>query len=253
MKASLEIGDVRTAFLIMGRMPQIPEIYADIPELICRLLYHIIDPHDPNPVSSSRRHHANIDDCNVINTTSVRKALVSSRTTVKAKQNTPRYKYFYHLWSADLPVITDSLRFVTRCRVYLANVGVNLHRDTVTLAKLIRIGAKHVAEARRRLNNPSPSGSLQSYSSKEDKFFSVNHRQVLNSWLSLVSASILPAVSRADPNPANSYGLWQIIGEYPSKTRYALYGEWKHRIYDDYPEVRVARTACLKDCRYIMM
>lgn len=91
---------------------------------------------------------------------------------------------------------------------------------------------------------PNPNG--------RDPFTDVTNDIVLDAWLNMVVNYILPAISRAEPNPHNSQGLWKIIKGFPYQRRFAVYGEWKNRLYNDIPEMQLVRAACEKDCKYIL-
>lgn len=68
----------------------------------------------------------------------------------------------------------------------------------------------------------------------------------------IISHYLFPTISQLEANPAFANELHALVQKYPYQTRFALYGEWKHFTYDKIPELKIAKTGCVKDTRYIM-
>ncbi|KAJ3190353.1 THO complex subunit 2 [Gaertneriomyces sp. JEL0708] len=246
--ALLAIGDVKHAFALLDRLPNLPALHTDIVENLSRWIQCAIEPWDVKPLAAAKRSSrpAVEEFAPPLHTISVKISPLFERVLVGKRKNPPRYKFFYSHWKDEVPKFRNAIDLLTKLRVFLIHIGPHLHRDPVLLGKIIRIGASHVAEARRRLEGHTPTIT------NEDIFKGVNLERHISDWLKVVANYLLPALSRADPNPANSQGLWAIIREFPYEKRFALYGEWKNRLYSDIPEMKLAKAGCERDCRYIM-
>ncbi|KAI8914848.1 transcription factor/nuclear export subunit protein 2-domain-containing protein, partial [Powellomyces hirtus] len=227
--ALIAIGDFKHGFQILERLPNLVHLHPEIADNICRYLRLLIDEWDLKPLArATRLPKPSPEDYRPgANTINVKLAPVFERVNMGRKDNAPRYKFFYSDWKADKPTVRTVGELVQRIRMYLVHVGCHLHRDPLLVAQLIRIGALHVSE-------------------------NVKYESTVNGWLNVVVNYLLPAISCSDPNPANSQGLWTIIKQFPYEKRFALYGEWKNRLYGDNAEMQLARAGCERDCRYIL-
>ncbi|KAJ3173709.1 THO complex subunit 2 [Geranomyces variabilis] len=252
--ALIAIGDFKNGFVILERLPKLVHLHPEIADNICRFLRIIIADWDPKPAAAATRlpRHAPEDYRPGANTISVRLAPVFDRVNVGRRESSPKYKFFYHEWTAEKPTVRNVAELCTRIRMYLVHVGRHLHRDPILVAQLIRIGALHVSECKKRQAGVPSQLTIPHPEAATECFDDAKHEATVNGWLNIVINYLLPANSIAGPNPANSQGLWTIIKQFPYEKRFALYGEWKNRLYDDNPEMELARAGCERDCRYIL-
>ncbi|KNC96495.1 uncharacterized protein SPPG_08084 [Spizellomyces punctatus DAOM BR117] len=251
--ALLAIGNVKNAFTILERLPRLSDLHPEIVENLCRWMRELISPWDVKPlVGAARGPQPKPEDFRVpLNTISVRLAPYGEKVFVGRNKHPARYRFFYENWRSEIPTIRNVFEFIQRIRMYLVHIGPHLYRDPILVGQLIRIGALHVSEAHKRMEG-KPDLVMVPHPTENDPFEGVPYDKIINGWLNVVANYLLPAVSRADPNPANSQGLWKIVKEFPYQKRYALYGEWKNRLYSEIPEMKLARAGCERDCRYIM-
>ncbi|KAI9098574.1 transcription factor/nuclear export subunit protein 2-domain-containing protein [Phlyctochytrium arcticum] len=235
--ALIVIGHVKTAFTMIERQPRLVDLQPEISENLCRWLRELTGPWDVKPLANAVRiPRPSVYDFRApLNTIFVRLTggQGGDRVLVGRNKHPPRLRFFYEDWKSEMPVIRNAFEFVQRLRMYLAYLGPYLYRDPILVGQLIRMGALHNLAT-------------------QDAMDSVPYEKIITGWLNIVANYFLPAISQSDPNPANSQGLWKIIKIFPYEKRYALYGEWKNRLYSDTPEMRVAKAGCERDCRYIM-
>lgn len=60
---------------------------------------------------------------------------------------------------------------------------------------------------------------------------------------------LIPALAISDPNPSTTHELWEILRNFPYTARFAIYGEWKDRLYKRMPELRVKRVETEKEAK----
>ncbi|KAI9098577.1 transcription factor/nuclear export subunit protein 2-domain-containing protein [Phlyctochytrium arcticum] len=224
--ALIAIGHVKTASTMIERQPRLVDLQPEISENLCRWLRELTGPWDTG---------------------------ISNRSLMPCGRvlgDRNRHCFFYEDWKSEMPVIRNAFEFVQRLRMYLAYLGPYLYRDPILVGQLIRMGALHVTVADQRLKGQTTTQSVLTPQSL-DAMDSVPYEKITG-WLNIVVNYLLPAISQSGPNPANSQGLWQILKVFPYEKRYALYGEWKNRLYSDTPEMRVAKAGCERDCRYMI-
>ncbi|KAI9207980.1 transcription factor/nuclear export subunit protein 2-domain-containing protein [Polychytrium aggregatum] len=245
--ALVVMGDQVNARLILQRLPNLIHMYPEIAEGFCRLLHVILEPlvsslrvkkppptlpaqstvvsiHPPNLRKLPSKEELNPNPTLILNP---KYCDLNDKVYIGKRLHPPKYRFAYDLWKDKLPRasgFSDALRII---RTLLQNVGPYLHRDMLLFSKLVRIGAAHVRQA-----------DIQ----EKEK----------NVWLNIIAQSFFPALSQTKANPGLATELWQLVSCWPYETRFALYGEWRHRTYENYPELRVARAGCLKDIKWIM-
>lgn len=77
-------------------------------------------------------------------------------------------------------------------------------------------------------------------------------KSIEGTWLSIIAQYLIPVLSQVKENTGLAHELFSLIQIFPYETRFALYGEWKHKTYDSMPELMYEKAACTRDTRYIM-
>ncbi|KAI8809248.1 transcription factor/nuclear export subunit protein 2-domain-containing protein, partial [Cladochytrium replicatum] len=234
VNALIQIGAMVHAKKILDRLPQIVQMYSDIPRHMCRHIHEIIEPmykmHRPADtkftVKPAPRREDYAPPLNVIDHDWIQPY---QKVYVGRKLHPTRYTFFYDRWKESLPTnITDMGLLLRYLKGLLLYVGQNLHLDISLLGKLIRLGRAH-------LKDDDDEG-----------------KAVRDSWISIIAKYFLPALSQVYANPGITQELWSLMKLLPYETRYGLYAEWEHRTYDQVPLCRIAKVKCIAEVQRIM-
>ncbi|KAJ3351783.1 THO complex subunit 2 [Entophlyctis luteolus] len=232
----LAIGAVLPARQILDCAPQIVKTHSEIADYMCRLLSVTIEPvyRTVRPVPSIRRLDSSFEipanqppPMKTLNCKQADDALLGPRARAGkgGKMFYPKLKFFYDDWKTGIPVAKDYDELVKILKVLLTYIPVA--RDVSFVSKIARLGKEHVSK------NPGDS-------------------RIANTWLSIISRFLFPALSMTDQNPSLANEIWLLVKLYPYDRRYALYGEWKHRTYSSIPQLGVAKAGCISDAKYTM-
>ncbi|KAI8819369.1 transcription factor/nuclear export subunit protein 2-domain-containing protein [Fimicolochytrium jonesii] len=283
--ALVAIGDTANGLKILNKLPDLVHLHPDLADAICRHLSIMLQDWDTSPIAHARQvpKPSPEDFRPGTNTIILRLAPPFLRVTNGRKPHAPRYRFFYRNWHASVTRCNNVGEVIKHLRSYFMRVGVHLHRDPLLLATILRIGARHITESQKRLGRPhaktepmdiveplqrqtserkegTPGHGAERHTSSgipapshvDDPFEGVDLQGVLKGWINLIINHILPAISRSEPNPANSLGLWNIIKHFPYQQRFAMYGEWGNIVYNTTPEMQLVKAGCERDCKYIL-
>lgn len=101
-------------------------------------------------------------------------------------------------------------------------LGPALHHDPILMYKLIRIMNAMLTDL-----NVDPSNGPKTE----------NDQQLYYSCISIIDASILPALSYMDCNCCVAEEIWSVIKMFPYHHRYSLYARWKNDTYLIHPKL----------------
>ncbi|KAJ3105928.1 THO complex subunit 2 [Phlyctochytrium planicorne] len=225
----LATGDLKHAKFILDRLPKLCSIYPEIADNMSRIMHVVLEPayKDIRPAAKFTRKSIPAIESVPVNTLYPKNCQVFEKPYYGKKLCPPRYKFFYEPWKENIPMARDLEAAHRSLRAFLPYIGPHLHRDSILLSKICRIGKEHVSKA-----------------SEDDT--------IKNSWLTIIAQFIFPALSLTDHNPGLANEIWQLVKLFTYDRRFALYGEWKHRTYDNIPELGVAKAGCIRDAKYIM-
>ncbi|KAK3812693.1 MAG: transcription factor/nuclear export subunit protein 2-domain-containing protein, partial [Linnemannia elongata] len=240
--ALLAIGDVENALLILANFPRLTASYPEMADLICRII-HVMIQGVYDQFSPSKRHPELVQDKGITSRyptvpkgreiTTIR--ILSPR--IPLSTSTHRYEFFYTKWADGLfrcDSIEDIVEFV---HPLLTVVGVRIHRDTVLVTKLCRIGA----------------GTLDSLRETIKRTDLVARKEFVESiWVDMTRALFLPTISLIYSNPGMVNEVWQVMKGMRYETRFGLYGEWKTESSKLYPEMLVATAETEKEAKNVM-
>lgn len=211
--ALLAIGDVENALLVLANFPRLTASYPDMADLICRII-HVMIQGVYDPFSPSKRHPELVQDKSV---TSRYPTVPKGReiTTVRIvsphlplSTSTQRYEFFYTRWADGLvrcTSIEDIEEFVSPL---LAVVGVRIHRDTILVTKLCRIGAGTLDQLRETIKRAKLKQSLLEQKDGEAstdgsalKSLITRKEHIESVWVDMTRALFLPTISLIYSNP----------------------------------------------------
>ncbi|KAF4632447.1 hypothetical protein G7Y89_g5677 [Cudoniella acicularis] len=209
----LTIGAIPEALFILGRFPWLPEAYPDLLDLINRIIGHSIkDVYDMcHPLASQdsecpTKKVADLDQSGMLKG-QVRLTQIPTRKLLRwpfpAKFDTNdglSYRFYWDEWADNVPLCQNVDDIFTLCSTFLNISGVNIGRDASLLSKLVRIGAKNLADDR------SP--------------------QNLERWRDLLKRLLVPALSLTKSNTSVVNEVWSMLHIYPVSVRYSIYAEW---------------------------
>lgn len=116
-------------------------------------------------------------------------------------------------------------------------LGPSLHHDPILLYKLIRIMNSILTEMKVDANT-SPKTEAD--------------EQLYHDCISIIDASILPALSYMDCNCCVAEEIWSIIKMFPYHHRYSLYARWKNDTYLIHPKLIRRRGLAQKQIKALM-
>jgi len=209
----LTIGAIPESLFMLGRFPWLPEAYAEVLDLLHRLLHHSVD----KVYKSSQP--SNISDTEI----PVKKLADSDQNgmpkgSVRRGENPPRkplrwpfpstkdvadgigYKFYWDEWADSIPVCQTVDDIFTLCSTLLNYSGVNIGRDSMLLSKLASIGNKSLSE------DPSEAN--------------------LARWQDLLKRLLVPALSHTKANTNVVNEIYDMLRYYPAPVRYNIYAEW---------------------------
>uniref|UniRef100_A0A182MYW7 THO complex subunit 2 n=1 Tax=Anopheles dirus TaxID=7168 RepID=A0A182MYW7_9DIPT len=119
-------------------------------------------------------------------------------------------------------------------------LGPSLHYDSVLLYKLLRLMRVILTEMNVDPLNP-PSGTLGK--DQEQLYYDI---------LTLLDASVLPALAYMDCNCCVAEEIWSIVKLYPYQYRYSLYARWKNDTFQLQPQLIQRRGTAQKQIKALM-
>ena len=227
LKSLLCIGAIPEALYILGRFPWLPDAYPELPEHIHRILNHslskvyeslqplrdqtdlreaqkIVDPDQSGvPKGSLRR----IDP-------PARKILRWAQLDKEDTNEGLDYRFYWDDWADNVPVCQSVDDVFTLCGSLLNFTGVKIGQDPGLLLKLARIG----------------SHSLANDTSEDNKA----------RWIDLSKRLIVPALSLTKCNPGVVNEVFELIKQFPTRTRYLIYAEWYSGATSRLPDIMAA-------------
>ncbi|KAJ3319211.1 THO complex subunit 2 [Boothiomyces sp. JEL0866] len=225
LECCLAIGDLKTSLVLLNEVKFIDK---EIGYNICRIIHLLIDQVDTR-IFKTKSKDINLF-CPPVSTYQTTCGL--STRVYTGKKHYPSLFRFFYPWKDGLIEelnIKDKVETKEETTLLLKQVngllyhaGAYLSSDNLLLGKIIRFG-KHL---------------LKLGLERECK--------------QMLSEYIFPAVSLSQTNPNLSNELWKILKQFDYKTRYALYGEWRHFTYSRIDILQIASTGNRKDIQYIM-
>ncbi|PWN35879.1 uncharacterized protein FA14DRAFT_172477 [Meira miltonrushii] len=236
LKALLAIGEIRHAFLILGKYPWLCGAFPEVSDLLCRLLNVMIEP-IYSSVALSKQIDASLGYLTVpqryrfdnkkqeLIPLPFPRADVTSLAPEPLGTHLTDFVYFFPEWKEKLPRCTDE-QFLSEFVPYLRMLGPYLSRNLTLFQRICRIGKV----AMRSIED----------SSKEK-----------TAWLELIRNVLLPALSMTSGNSGLVSEVWVILRQLSYTERFSVYGEWKYSLYKR-PELRVRQAEVEKEAKGIL-
>ncbi|KAF9978216.1 THO complex subunit 2, partial [Mortierella antarctica] len=263
VNALLSIGDLENAMFLFARFPNLTASYPETADLLCRLIHVMIQnvyaPFSPatchKPLakdrSASYRHPPIIKDREV----AVVRVLSPN---VPLATSTQRFEFFYQGWKDNITCCQSVADLVEQTRPLLNVVGVRIHRDTILVTKLCRIGAGTMSRLRMEITQREKTSSDShdgersgTYNAKLSSLKS-ELQHVENAWVEMAGSLFLPSMSLTYSNPGLVNEVWQVLKGLRYEDRYSLYGFWKGTAPNRYPELQVVTAATEKEAKSVM-
>ncbi|KAG9071266.1 THO complex subunit 2 [Linnemannia hyalina] len=262
--ALLAIGDVENALLVLANFPRLTASYPEMADLICRII-HVMIQGVYDQFSPSKRHPELVQDKGITNrypTVPKGREITTLRILsprIPLSTSTQRYEFFYTKWADGLlrcDSIEDIVEFV---HPLLTVVGVRIHRDTVLVTKLCRIGAGTLDSLRESIKREELKQTLLEQKDGEAatddsviKSLVARKEFVESIWVDMTRALFLPTISLIYSNPGLVNEVWQVLKGLRYETRFGLYGEWKTESSKLYPEMLVVTAETEKEAKNVM-
>lgn len=236
LKALLAIGEIRHAFLILGKYPWLCGAFPEVSDLLCRLLNVMIEP-IYSSVALSKQIDASLGYLTVpqryrfdnkkqeLIPLPPPRADVTSLAPEPLGTHLADFVYFFPEWREKLPRCTDD-QFLSEFVPYLRMLGPYLSRNLTLFQRICRIG-----KVAMRTVEDSSSEKI--------------------AWLELIRNVLLPALSMTSGNSGLVSEVWVILRQLPYTERFSIYGEWKYSLYKR-PELRVRQAEVEKEAKGIL-
>lgn len=242
LRALLSIGAITPAYWILSNYSWICEPVPEIADLLLRLLNHSILPYYNASVSPFASKKENVEEkkaslCQPRQRYSItEKKIVPAASTAYAITGKPidhprtqsghwrEQVYFFSEWRDRLPQCQSAEEVLEVVGPVLKIIGVHASRNREFFIHLLRIA-------------------------KQETLPSAQHR---TSWEGIVRMHLIPALAISEPNPSTTHELWEILRNFPYTERFAIYGEWKDRLYKRMPELRVKRVETEREAKSML-
>jgi THO complex subunit 2 len=213
LKCLLTIGAIPESLFMIGRHDWVLQAYPDLIPLLHRILHHSIEtvyqqsrPVSSRPTEIPAKKLPDLDQSGVpkgsvkLNSPPVRRALRWPFPDKAETGDGSSYRFYWDEWADNIPVCQTVDDFFTLCDTLLNIVGVNIGLDASLVAKITSIGAKSLADDR------SPEN--------------------VSRWHDLLKRLLVPSLSLGEANSSVVESVWDLLRQYPIRTRFTIYAEW---------------------------
>lgn len=242
LRALLSIGAFKPAYWILSNHSWICEPVPEIADLLLRLLNHSIAPYYDSFVSPFAGKKENVEEkraslCRPRQRYSLTdKKIVPPPSAAYAITGKPfdhprsqagywrEQVYFFAEWQDRLPRCNTAAEVLEVVGPLLKIIGVHASRNRAFFVHLLRIA-------------------------KQETLPSATNR---SAWEGILRMHLIPALAISEPNPSTTHELWEILRNFPYTARFAIYGEWKDRLYKRLPELRVKKVETDKEAKSML-
>lgn len=247
LRALLSIGAIEPAQYILATYSWICDPFPDIAALILRFCNASIEPYYLSASQSAEfaRHGGDASKSNDLSQAKMRYSTTDKKVrptsppsrwiTTKpfdlAKPHNGTWRqptFFFPEWNTRLPSCQTPDELANILLPMLKVVGVHTGANPQFLARILRIAKAATAPARAYDNTQ------------------------FAQWSSIIRLHLIPAVALSDPVPALAVEFWELVRNFPYTARFAMYGEWKDRLYKRMPELRVKRAEVERDAKGLL-
>jgi len=210
LKSLLCIGALPEALYMLGRFPWLPDAFPDLPEYIHRILHHclskVYEPLRPLSEEAGLREQQKLPDPDAPKGSlkfvdaPVRRTLRWAQLDKDDTSEATDYRFYWDDWADALPVCQNVDDVFTLCSTLLNYSGVRIGQDATLLLKLSRIGSHSLA------TDASDTNTAR--------------------WIDLSKRLLVPALSLTKCNPGVVNEVFDLIKNFPTRTRYNIYAEW---------------------------
>lgn len=242
LRALLSIGALKPAYWILSTYSWICEPVPEVADLLLRLLNHSISPyyylavspfaHKKENVEAKQaslcqpRQRYSIADKKIVPAPSSSYAITGKPLEI-AKSHGAYWRepvYFFAEWQDRLPRCHTAEEVLEVVTPMLKIIGVHAGKNREFFVHLLRIA-------------------------KQETLPSSPHRAT---WEGIIRMHLVPALALSDPNPSTTHELWEVLRNFSYTARFAIYGEWKDRLYKRLPELRVKRVETERDAKGLL-
>jgi len=242
LRSMLAIGALEPAFYILSTYQWISDPYPEVAELLSRICNVAISDYysahaSPFSAKCTEVHEkvANLQQSRPRYSVEEKKIVappVKFHNITARPLDVPRTiagawrqpVYFFAEWKDRLPVCRNGEEVLDVVSQLIKLIGVHSSKHQEFFVRLLRIV------------------KLETVDSQADR----------KAWEGIIRFHLIPALALAEPNPATSMELWEVLRNFPYATRFSFYGEWKDRLYKRLPELRVRRAEAERDAKGLL-
>lgn len=238
LKALLAFGQLEYALFILGIYPWLVGAYAEVADLLIRILKVSIRPlYDSISCAAQQealreefvnapRMRFDIRRQALLAASAPRLHAISTAPEPPASQHARFVFAFGEWWKSRIPLCTNASHVITHVIPLLRVIGFSLYRDTSLFQQLCRVGRFQL------------------------KAKDVNS-EISSAWLDIIRFHLFPALSLGSENSGLLNELWNLLRTFPYSQRFSLYGEWKNELYKR-PEIRYRQLETEKEAKGIL-
>ena len=138
----------------------------------------------------------------------------------------PEFSKYFGQWENSIESITDTKHLLNTIVPFLAVIGPRLAFNISAATKITRLGVCFVKNA--------------------------TDASTKKLWLDIIVCYLLPTLSLSDGNAGFATELWKLVGLFPYKTRYTLYGKWRNSSYEKHPELALVKMVTISDTKKLL-
>jgi THO complex subunit 2 len=244
--ALLALGALRPAIAIMSMYPWLVDAHPELADLLLRALGVSIQQYYDVSITKGKTRVSDWTQARErygasgFTTPVPRRYVPTSIAPIPPSTSTVDFVFFFPDWADRVPICIHSDDLVHIVAPLLAFVNVHLHRNTVLLTKLTRIGRALVyptgfnVETKERIPDPDPEDPIRQF------------------WLKMTRFYFIPALSLLRGNIVCAVEVNQLLRLFETTMRWSVYGEWKSRTYQSHPELRIRFIQADRESKGIM-
>ncbi|MCJ1286497.1 THO complex subunit 2 [Xylographa opegraphella] len=225
LKSLLCIGAIPESLYILGRFPWLPDAFPDLPEYIHRIAHvslgKVYDPLRPlQNFTGLKEQHKTVDldqsgapKGQICQVDQPPRKILRWLQLDKDDEGTD-YRFYWDEWADNVPICQTVDDVFALCGSFLNYSGVKIGQDPALLVKLARIG----------------NHSLATDMSESNK----------SRWIDLAKRLLVPALSLTKSNAGVVTEVFELIKQFPTKTRYSIYAEWFLGATSRLPDIKAA-------------
>ncbi|THH13890.1 hypothetical protein EW146_g6381 [Bondarzewia mesenterica] len=244
--ALLAVGALRPAIAVLTKFRWLVDAHPEIADLLIRVMKHSLSSLYDSLLVTKERNPSYTQPRGRYTAGGVvqvpgRKSALTLWAPTPPSTSTMDFVYFFPDWTERVPISTSLDDMANVIEPLMAFAGLHISRDPLFLTKFLRLGRLHLQstieidpETKRPVGQPDAEHPIRRF------------------WFKILRLYLLPALPLIRGNAVCTVEIWNIIRQYETTSRWRLYGEWKTRVYQSHPELRVRAIQADRESKGIL-